>query len=82
MSFLNRLLAKPYTGILRFIRNLKAARYTSKVRKQAASCGENLRVNRKSSVTHNTHLGNHVNFNGMEITGGGYCTGRKLLSFG
>ena len=33
--------------------------------------GTNLKVNRKSSVTKKTILGNNVNFNGMIIKGGG-----------
>ncbi len=45
--------------------------YTWKVKRVAAHVGEGLRVNGKSGVTSNTTLGNHVNFNGMKITGTG-----------
>ncbi len=45
--------------------------YRKKVEKRARSVGGNLHVNAKSSVTENTTLGNNVNFNGMEIVGGG-----------
>lgn len=44
---------------------------TSIVKMQCRSCGENLKVNFKSRVTNKTILGNHVNFNGMSIEGGG-----------
>ena len=45
--------------------------YTNKVKKQAQSIGMGLKVNRKSSVTNKTILGDNVNFNGMRISGGG-----------
>jgi acetyltransferase-like isoleucine patch superfamily enzyme len=45
--------------------------YTKKVRKVAASCGENLYCGGKSFVNSNTFIGNNVNFNGMSITGKG-----------
>ena len=38
----------------------------------AKQVGAGLRVNGKSCVTKNTVLGNNVNFNGMEIGGGGH----------
>lgn len=44
------------------------------VRFKAASCGNNLRVIHKSSVTFNTFLGDNVNFQGMTITGSGKVT--------
>ncbi|MCM1495512.1 MAG: acyltransferase [Bacteroides sp.] len=44
---------------------------TSIVKMQCKSCGENLKVNFKSSVTNKTVLGKHVNFNGMCIEGEG-----------
>jgi acetyltransferase-like isoleucine patch superfamily enzyme len=37
----------------------------------AASCGKELTVNYRSTVTRNTHLGDHVNFNGLNISGDG-----------
>ncbi len=48
--------------------------YTSKVKHQAKSVGDGLRVNNYSSVTSNTFLGNNVNFNGMKIGGSGIVT--------
>ncbi|KON26767.1 acetyltransferase [miscellaneous Crenarchaeota group archaeon SMTZ-80] len=45
--------------------------YTFQVRRMAQEVGKDLRVNGRSSVTKNTILGNNVNFNGMEIGGGG-----------
>lgn len=53
------------------LRKLRSFFYTQKVKKQSASCGEKLRVNGKSSVSRNTHLGSNVNFNGMQISGSG-----------
>ncbi len=44
---------------------------TWRVKRQAKSVGENLRVNYPSSVSNTTILGNNVNFNGMQIGGGG-----------
>lgn len=41
------------------------------VSKNCASCGEDLHVNARTVVTRNTYIGKHVNFNGMEISGGG-----------
>lgn len=49
------------------LRNL----YTYRVKRQAQSFGDPIIVNHKSSVTHETILGNNVNFNGMRISGGG-----------
>lgn len=54
--------------LIKFIRRTIC---TSIVKMQCRSCGENLRVNFKSRVTNKTILGNHVNFNGMCIEGGG-----------
>jgi chloramphenicol O-acetyltransferase type B len=48
--------------------------FTAVVRRQAASCGGRLRVNGLSTVGSNTHLGNNVHFNGMEIAGIGKVT--------
>lgn len=62
-------------AILKKINNYRVKRYrkkcTSRVRKQAAKVGKNLKVNYKSYVTNNTFLGDNVNFNGMVISGGG-----------
>ena len=52
-----------------FKRRLKAKYYTWRVRCAVKVCGVELKVNGKSAVTRNTHLGDNVNFNGMVITG-------------
>lgn len=48
--------------------------YTFKVKEQASSVGEQLRVNGPSSVNMNTSLGDNVNFNGIEVRGDGELT--------
>ena len=48
--------------------------YTEKARRIAKSCGENLRVNFKSSFGGEVHFKNNCNFNGMTVTGGGKVT--------
>lgn len=60
--------------------------FTTRVKLMCKSAGENLIVNHKSSVTKHTILGSNVNFNGMEITGGGnvsigdnFHSGRQCL---
>lgn len=45
--------------------------WTLRVRQMAKSCGNHLVVNGRSRVTRNTILGDNVNFNGLEIVGGG-----------
>jgi len=52
------------------IRSMKTMWYTFRISRSAASVGQGLKVNGKSSVTGNTYLGNNVNFNGMNIGGG------------
>lgn len=58
-------------GIVKIVKGLRVFLYTNKVRHRAASCGSDLRVNGRSHVTNNTYIGNHVNFNGMSISGRG-----------
>lgn len=64
--------------IFRFFKKLKLKLlkifYTQKIKQQAYSVGNNLKVNGKSSVGYNTHLGSNVNFNGMSIGGYGKVT--------
>lgn len=48
--------------------------HTWRVRRQAASCGDGLRVNGASSVSRTTHLGRNVHLNGMLIMGVGTVT--------
>lgn len=45
--------------------------WTSIIKMQCKSCGENLKVNHRSKVSDKTILGKCVNFNGMNITGNG-----------
>lgn len=45
--------------------------YLWRVKRVVGSYQEPLKVNGKSFVTPNTHLGKNVNFNGMNIVGGG-----------
>ena len=51
--------------------NFKRNSYGKKVKKIAAKCGKDLRVNNPSYVSENTFLGDNVNFNGMKIQGKG-----------
>ncbi|MBQ4057555.1 MAG: acyltransferase [Lachnospiraceae bacterium] len=44
---------------------------TSYVRCRSGSCGKRLIVNGKTHVNRKTHIGNFVNFNGMNIQGSG-----------
>lgn len=60
--------------------------YRRKIERNAISVGTGLSVNYKSKVTSKTKLGNNVNFNGMEINGGGdvsigdnFHSGKKCL---
>lgn len=57
--------------IRKIIKNIKRSIYTERVRRQSQRCGKNLKVNGFSSVTCNTVIRNHVNFNGMIIEGRG-----------
>lgn len=54
-----------------FLRKHMKNIYTYRVKRNAKSVGDNLKVNFKSNVSKNTILGNNVNFNGMSISGGG-----------
>ncbi|MEQ8715204.1 MAG: acyltransferase [Cyclobacteriaceae bacterium] len=53
------------------IRVLLRRIFTMRVRRQARCAGPILHVNKYSSVTGHTSLGNNVNFNGMKIRGNG-----------
>ena len=55
----------------RIVKSLLRFMFSTRIKMQAKSVGDCLRVNHKSSVTSKTTLGNNVNFNGMRITGGG-----------
>lgn len=52
-------------------RAVKRIWYTYLVRRKALKTGKNLRVCGKSRVNKKTILDDHVNFNGMDIVGGG-----------
>lgn len=69
-----RVLAIPVRAWRRLVRPLRRRYYTWRVRNQAASAGEGLRVNGPSSVSRKTRIGNNVHFNGMRISGAGEVT--------
>ncbi len=54
-----------------FIKPIKRKYYTFRVSRQAKFVGNQLKVNGKSFVNNQTELGHNVNFNGMQIHGGG-----------
>jgi len=56
---------------LKLKKRLKTKYWTYQVRRNAAGAGEGLKVNGRSNATRNTILGKNVNFNGMQISGGG-----------
>lgn len=63
-----------YEYILKLIRNINSRKkyyYTFLVKKRCENYGDNLIVNKKSSVTNNTILGNNVHFQSMYIVGKG-----------
>jgi len=60
--------------ILAWRRKIIRTFYTAKVLRQCASYKGPVVVNGPSSVTKNSYLGSNVNFNGMQITGGGKVT--------
>lgn len=45
--------------------------YVKRISSKAAKCGTHLYVGGKSYVNQNTYIGDHVNFNGMSISGNG-----------
>ncbi len=57
--------------ILKIKKVLKTKYWTYRVRREVSKVGYGLRVNGRSNATRKTYLGNNVNFNGMQITGGG-----------
>ncbi|WP_426416290.1 acyltransferase [Aestuariirhabdus sp. LZHN29] len=61
-------------SILMLRKKLTAKVYTKLISVQCKSYGNNLKVNGKSSVTKTTVLADNVNFNGMQIVGGGNVT--------
>jgi len=63
-----------YENVMKILKRLKRYYYTRKVTKRCGSVGSGLKINGKTSVHTNTHLGNNVNFNGMVIHKGGKVT--------
>jgi chloramphenicol O-acetyltransferase type B len=57
--------------LLQVFRLCRRLFYTAKIKATCGSYKEGLRVNKKSTVSKNTHLGRDVHFNGMNILGGG-----------
>lgn len=57
--------------ILNLRKKFKQNYYTWFIKRSAKVCGLGLKVNNKSIINGNTYLGNNVNFNGMNINGGG-----------
>ncbi len=66
--------------IKKTIRRIRTKWYTFVVRYQSAESGKGLKVHNKSSVTHNTFLGENVNFNGMRIIGDRVVIGNNFHS--
>ncbi|CDG81595.1 acyltransferase [Janthinobacterium agaricidamnosum] len=65
------MIKKILRSIWLFKQSLDRKIYTRIVRMQCQSCHPRLTVNSKSWVSKTTTLGENVNFNGMEILGGG-----------
>jgi chloramphenicol O-acetyltransferase type B len=59
------------SGLKNLRNRIRTLHWTAVVQRQAASAGDLLRVNGRSSVTAATHLGSNVHFNGMTIGGAG-----------
>lgn len=57
--------------ISRALKDLRAWYWTRKVKAACARHGERLRANHRTLVTARTSLGDNVNFNGLQIQGGG-----------
>lgn len=55
----------------RFLRDRRKRGYSAAVRRIAASCGSDLRVNHPSRFTRFCRFGDNCNFNGMTVLGGG-----------
>lgn len=53
------------------LKKIRQIFFTAIVKKQAAEVGEECRVNYYSRVTGYTYLADHVNFNGMQVSGTG-----------
>jgi chloramphenicol O-acetyltransferase type B len=66
-----RVLSIPVRAWRRLRRATRRRYYTWRVRSQAASAGEGLRVNGPSSVSRTTRIGSNVHLNGMRISGVG-----------
>lgn len=60
--------------VLKRLIRLRSQYYLWRVKRVVSTYKVPLKVNGKSFVTPNTHLGKNVNFNGMKISGGGAVT--------
>lgn len=62
---------KIFQACSRFSRAVRRRYWTLRVKKQCAAYEGKVTANNRTIVTRSTYLGNNVNFNGLEITGGG-----------
>lgn len=60
--------------LITLLKKIRRKYYSNKVKRKVISYGDDLKVNGKSIVSRNTILGKNVNFNGMNIFGGGEVT--------
>lgn len=54
-----------------FTAKMRQKFYSSKARRVFKACGTDLRINGKCTWGSNMYIGNHCNFNGMHVNGGG-----------
>ena len=67
---------------MRLVLFLKCSLYTTIAKMECKSYGISMKVNGYSSFTSNTIIGDHCNFNGMKISGGGKVTIGKYFHSG
>lgn len=60
-----------FLWVQRFHRKVKTTYYTSIAKLQLASYGDSLKVNNRCHFNRSVSVGNHANFNGMRVIGGG-----------
>lgn len=75
-------------GLAKYYRKVKSLFWTFVIKKKCGSYKGKVKVNNKSTIGKNVHLGSNVHFNGMEITNGGkvyigdnFHSGKKCLMF-
>lgn len=66
-----RYLLRPIAHAIYYLRR---GVWTCRVRVTVASCGDHLHVNAPTILGRDTHLGNHVSFNGLTVAGNGRVT--------